>query len=91
MKINYIINMSNNKSEIRKMKESFKPVIELYQSLPIEQCVELYLKQYDNLDYCQKRTILSIIGAKTVYKDEYRPHYKTSMKNEQKNDETCKN
>ena len=72
------------KSKIKEMKEAFKPVVELYQSLTIEQCVELYLRQYDNLEYWQKRTILSIIGAKTVYKDEYRPNYKTSMKNEQK-------
>ena len=72
------------KSKIKEMKEAFKPVVELYQSLTIEQCVELYLRQYDNLEYWQKRTILSIIGAKTVYKDEYRPHYKTSKKNEQK-------
>lgn len=72
------------KSKIKEMKEAFKPVVELYQSLTIEQCVELYLRQYNNLEYWQKRTILSIIGAKTVYKDEYRPHYKTSKKNEQK-------
>lgn len=72
------------KSKIKEMKEAFKPIIELYQSLTIEQCVELYLRQYDNLNPWQRRTVLSIIGAKTVYKDEYRPHYKTSMKNEQK-------
>lgn len=76
--------MNMAKSKIKEMKEAFKPVVELYQSLTIEQCVELYLRQYDNLEYWQKRTILSIIGAKTVYKDEYRPNYKTSMKNEQK-------
>ena len=73
-----------SKNKIKEMKEAFKPVVELYQSLTIEQCVELYLKQHDNLDYWQKRVVLSIIGAKTVYKDEYRPNYKTSMKNEQK-------
>lgn len=66
------------------MKEEFKPVIELYQSLPIEQCVELYLRQYDNMNPWQRRTVLSIIGAKTVYKDEYRPNYKTSKKNDEK-------
>ena len=76
--------MNMAKSKIKEMKEAFKLVVELYQSLTIEQCVELYLRQYDNLEYWQKRTILSIIGAKTVYKDEYRPNYKTSMKNEQK-------
>ena len=76
---------------MNKMKEEFKPVIELYQSLPIEQCVELYLMQHENMYTWQRRIILSIIGAKTVYKDGYKPNYKTSMKNEQKNDETCKN
>ncbi len=72
---------------MNKMKEEFKPVIELYQSLPVEQCVELYLMQYDNMKPWQRRSVLSIIGAKTVYKEKYRPNYKTSMKNEQKNDE----
>lgn len=72
---------------MNKMKEEFKPVIELYQSLPVEQCVELYLMQHDNMKPWQRRSVLSIIGAKTVYKEKYRPNYKTSMKNEQKNDE----
>lgn len=76
------MNMSKNK--IREMKEAFKPIIELYQSLTIEQCVELYLRQYDNLKPWERRSVLSIIGAKTVYKEEYRPNYKKSKKNEQK-------
>ncbi len=79
--------MNMNKNKIKDMKEAFKPVIELYQSLPVEQCVELYLMQYDNMKLWQRRSVLSIIGAKTVYKEKYRPNYKTSMKNEQKNDE----
>lgn len=79
--------MNMNKNKIKDMKEAFKPVIELYQSLPVEQCVELYLMQHENMYTWQRRIILSIIGAKTVYKDGYKPNYKTSMKNEQKNDE----
>lgn len=79
--------MNMNKNKIKDMKEAFKPVVELYQSLPVEQCVELYLMQHDNMKPWQRRSVLSIIGAKTVYKDKYRPNYKTSMKNEQKNDE----
>lgn len=76
------MNMAKNK--IKEMKEAFKPVVELYQSLTIEQCIELYLRQYDNLNAWQRRSVLSIIGAKTVYKEKYRPNYKTSIKNEQK-------
>lgn len=68
---------------MNKMKEEFKPVIELYQSLPVEQCVELYLMQHENMYTWQRRIILSIIGAKTVYKDVYKPNYKKSMKNEE--------
>lgn len=79
--------MNMNKNKIKDMKEAFKTVVELYQSLPVEQCVELYLMQHDNMKPWQRRSVLSIIGAKTVYKDKYRPNYKTSMKNEQKNDE----
>ena len=80
-----------NMNEKRKMQIEFKPVVELYQSLPVEQCVELYLMQHENMYTWQRRIILSIIGAKTVYKDGYKPNYKTSMKNEQKNDEMGKN
>lgn len=75
--------MNMNKNKIKDMKEAFKPVVELYQSLPIEQCVELYLMQYDNMNNWQRRTVLSIIGAKTVYKDGYKPNYKQSMKNDE--------
>lgn len=72
-----------NMNEKRKMQKEFKPVIELYQSLPVEQCVELYLMQHENMYTWQRRIILSIIGAKTVYKDGYKPNYKKSMKNEE--------
>ena len=75
--------MNMNKNKIKDMKEAFKPVIELYQSLPVEQCVELYLMQHENMYTWQRRIILSIIGAKTVYKDGYKPNYKKSMKNEE--------
>lgn len=73
-----------NMNEKRKMQIEFKPVIELYQSLPVEQCVELYLMQHENMYTWQRRIILSIIGAKTVYKDGYKPNYKQSMKNDEK-------
>lgn len=72
-----------NMNEKRKMQIEFKPVVELYQSLPVEQCVELYLMQHENMYTWQRRIILSIIGAKTVYKDGYKPNYKKSMKNEE--------
>lgn len=75
--------MNMNKNKIKDMKEAFKPVVELYQSLPVEQCVELYLMQHENMYTWQRRIILSIIGAKTVYKDGYKPNYKKSMKNEE--------
>lgn len=41
--------MNMNKNKIKDMKEAFKPVVELYQSLPVEQCVELYLMQHENM------------------------------------------
>ena len=72
-----------NMNKIKDMKEAFKPVVELYQSLPVEQCVELYLMQHDNMKPWQRRSVLSIIGAKTVYKDGYKPNYKQSMKNDE--------
>ena len=33
----------------------------------------------------QKKTILSVIGAKTVFKDKYVPNWKLKQQNEQKN------
>ena len=73
--------MNMNTIEKRKKQIEFKPVVELYQSLPVEQCIELYLMQHENMYTWQRRIILSIIGAKTVYKDGYKPNYKQSMKN----------
>ena len=75
--------MIMNNIEKRKKQIEFKPVVELYQSLPVEQCIELYLMQHENMYTWQRRIILSIIGAKTVYKDGYKPNYKKSMKNEE--------
>ena len=75
--------MNMNNIEKRKKQIEFKPVVELYQSLPVEQCVELYLMQHENMYTWQRRIILSIIGAKTVYKDGCKPNYKKSMKNDE--------
>lgn len=75
--------MNMNTIEKRKKQIEFKPVVELYQSLPVEQCIELYLMQHENMYTWQRRIILSIIGAKTVYKDGYKPNYKKNIKNEE--------
>lgn len=63
--------------------DAFYPIIELYRSLTIDQCVELYLQQHDNMEQWQKKIILSIIGAKTVYKDEYVPSYYKKLKEQE--------
>lgn len=63
--------------------DAFYPIIELYRSLTIDQCVELYLQQHDNMEQWQKKIVLSIIGAKTVYKDEYVPSYYKKLKEQE--------
>ncbi len=58
--------------------QAIDPFISLCQSLPIEQCIELYKKQHDNLTIKMRRIVLAVIGAKTVYGDTYTPSYKYS-------------
>lgn len=48
-------------------------LVQLYQSLSTENCAELYKMQKENLDYCDRRIALAIIGAKFVYGDSYQP------------------
>lgn len=48
-------------------------LVQLYQSLSTENCAELYKMQKANLDFCDRRIALAIIGAKFVYGDSYRP------------------
>lgn len=50
-----------------------KTVVELYQSLPLDQCEQLYHMQKDNFGYHTKKAVLAIIGAKFIYKENYRP------------------
>ena len=47
----------------------------LYQSLPLEQCTELYKKQRENLDSYSNNILLAIMGAKAVYGKDYVPGY----------------
>jgi hypothetical protein len=82
--------MSVTKAKKIRDAEAFIPVIQLYQSLTLEQCIELYIQQHHNFTQWQKRSILSVIGAKTVYKDKYEPNWKEKHKDELKNREEDK-
>ena len=75
--------MPQSKTKLKSIMDAFYPIIELYRSLTIDQCVELYLQQHDNMEQWQKKIILSIIGAKTVYKDEYVPSYYKKLKEQE--------
>lgn len=55
-------------------------LFKLYQSLTIEQCIELYKQQKANLNPHDSTAVLAIIGAKTVYGKDYVPGYKGLMK-----------
>lgn len=64
-------------------KQNNDELFKLYQSLTIEQCVELYKQQKANLNAHDSTAILAIIGAKTVYGKEYVPGYKYIVKKKQ--------
>lgn len=83
--------MPQSKKKLKSIMDAFYPIIELYQSLTIDQCVELYLQQHDNMENWQKKIVLSIIGAKTVYKDEYMPNYYKKLQEDQNKKEKWRN
>lgn len=60
------------------------PIIGLYQSLTIEQCRELYLKQKWELKPRQRFAIKCIIGSKYIYGDEYVPNHVDEDPNKKK-------
>lgn len=64
-------------------KQSNDELFKLYQSLTIEQCVELYKQQKANLNAHDSTVVLAIIGAKTVYGKGYIPGYKYIVKKKQ--------
>ena len=60
------------------------PLVELYQNLDIDQCVELYLKQKDNMNVRQRTAAKIIIASKYIYGEKYIPDYGRKVKEEQK-------
>lgn len=60
------------------------PLVELYQNLDIDQCVELYLKQKDNMNVRQRTAAKIIIASKYIYGEKYTPDYGRKVKEEQK-------
>ena len=68
----------------KKEKAGKDPLIALYQSLTIDQCKELYLRQKDNLTLELRNIVKSIIASKYIYGEKYIPNYKYT--NTQKNE-----
>lgn len=65
-------------------KNGKDPLVELYQNLDIDQCVELYLKQKDNMSQHQRGVAKLIIASKYIYGEKYTPDYGKKVKEEQK-------
>lgn len=65
-------------------KNGKDPLVELYQNLDIDQCVELYLKQKDNMNVRQRTAAKIIIASKYIYGEKYIPDYGRKVKEEQK-------
>ena len=64
----------------KKEKAGKDPLIALYQSLTIDQCKELYLRQKDNMSAKQRLLAKVIIGSKFVYGTNYIPNLKNKNK-----------
>lgn len=61
-------------------QEATEQIVELYQSLTIDQCKELYLRQKDNMSAKQRLLAKVIIGSKFVYGTNYIPNLKNKNK-----------
>lgn len=59
-------------------KKPDKNLVALYQSLTIEQCLQLYGQQHDNIDRKTRASILSVIGAKVIYGKDYVPNLRST-------------
>lgn len=49
-------------------------MIKLFQQLTLEQCIELFKKNYGNYSPYLKNKLYVIIGAKSVWGEEYKPN-----------------
>lgn len=49
-------------------------MVQLYQQLTVDQCVELFKKNYDNYGPLLKNRLYVVIGAKIVWGNEYTPN-----------------
>lgn len=49
-------------------------IVELYQSLPLGDCINLYRIQHANLNHQTRRVTQAIIGCKAIYGAEYKPN-----------------
>lgn len=48
-----------------------KSLLELYDSLPVDQCIQLYHMQHDNVDYKTRYALRVMIATKYIYGDAY--------------------
>ena len=63
------------KDDTRPSKEPLDMnLVALYQSLPPDQCVQLYGMQKDNMGQKTRAAILSLIGSKRIYGEDYVPN-----------------
>lgn len=52
-------------------KHADKSLLELYDSLPVDQCIQLYRMQHDNVDYKTRYALRVMIATKYIYGDAY--------------------
>ena len=50
-------------------------MLQLFQQLPLEQCIELFKTNYNNYSYQLRTKLYIIIGAKSVWGEKYEPNH----------------
>ena len=58
------------------------PMVKLFQQLTLEQCKELFKKNYNNYSLALKCKLYGVIAAKYVWEDEYVPNLKRNNNSE---------
>ena len=78
MNPNEIYNFDNMKSKKQRIAQELTAeehsMVQLYQQLTVDQCVELFKKNYDNYGSRLKNRLYVVIGAKIVWGADYVPN-----------------
>lgn len=66
------------------LKPDESQMVQLFQQLSVEQCIELFKQNYDNYSPLLKNRLYVVIGAKTVWGEVYTPNKNYKERQKQK-------